>query len=412
MSSQHQLLQVNQRFGDAGNALAALAPNFVNVDPGQVGSPVPFTVTSTGTDAFALIQGYDLDKAGLRVLLDGAVVGTINRGSNSGWSTLIVPLPDLHPGEHRLQFASASASDDSLVATAIIQWSPTEATIPNPFVDDSETIILRGWVNVDVQRQLGGSPDGDTLWLLDAEVVEDVRGIGAKVLANPNVNKKRTHPLGDINRLTIRFQGIDTPEIHATGSRQNYGFLAFAKLEEIGGMRFHAKRGDKSVEVRCSVTRQSERETILDPNQRVLGYVTLGELNANTEMVRLGYAFPFLYESISPAMQQRLRQYAEAASTAEAGVWREYTAVPVDPMPAVKEPIADYGQVNFPTFWRRWAEYRKSGGLPGPKFVEWVKANKEKKLAKAPGGIKLFSDTIDPSSNRLLVKPWEIVFEE
>jgi len=129
-------------------------------------------------------------------------------------------------------------------------------------------------------------------------------------------------------------------------------------------------------------------------------------------MVRLGYAFPFLYESISPAMQQRLRQYAEAASTAEAGVWREYTAVPVDPMPALKEPIADYGQVNFPTFWRRWAEYRKSGGLPGPKFVEWVKANKEKKLANAPGGIKLFSDTIDPSSNRLLVKPWEIVFEE
>lgn len=67
-------------------------------------------------------------------------------------------------------------------------------------------------------------------------------------------------------------------------------------------------------------------------------------------MVRLGYAFPFLYDSISPAMQQRLRLYAEAASNAEAGVWREYTAVPVDRMPALKEPITDYGQVNFLTF--------------------------------------------------------------
>lgn len=129
-------------------------------------------------------------------------------------------------------------------------------------------------------------------------------------------------------------------------------------------------------------------------------------------MVRLGYAFPFLYDSVSLAMQQRLREYASAASTAEAGVWREYASIPVEPLPEVKQPFADFGPVNFPTFWRRWAEFRKSGGLPGPRFVEWLKANKDKRLAAAPHGAKVFSDLIDPSSNRLLVKPWEIVFEE
>jgi endonuclease YncB( thermonuclease family) len=269
-------------------------------------------------------------------------------------------------------------------------------------------VVFRGWVNLDLQRQLGGSPDGDTLWLLDSEVEEDILDIGAAVLSNPKINKERQHAMGVVKRLPIRFQGIDTPEIHASGSRQNYGFLALAKLEEIGGKRFFGQRSELAVQVRCSV----HKNTILDPNQRVLGYLTLDELNVNAEMVRLGYAFPFLHDSVSLAMQQLLREYAAAASTAEAGVWREYTSIPVDPLPAVKQSFSDFGPVNFPTFWRRWAEYRKSGGLPGPGFVEWLKANKEKGLSAAPNGVKLFSDLIDPSSNRLLVKPWEIVFEE
>ncbi|MBD1895505.1 thermonuclease family protein [Coleofasciculus sp. FACHB-129] len=408
MASMHQVLQVQQRFGDDQDTLASLAPNFQKVNNGQAGPPVTFQVEAGGKDAFALIQGYDLDKVGLKVLLDGQVVGTLSRGSNSGWSTFILPLPDLNKGEHKLQFVPGDAPDNSLIATAIVQWSPSDAPIQNPFPDDAETVVFRGWVNLDLQRQLGGSPDGDTLWLLDAEVEEDIRGIGAAVLTNKKVNKERQHAMGVVKRLPIRFQGIDTPEIHALGSRQNYGFLALAKLEEIGGRRFLGQRTELAVQLRCSV----HKDTILDPNDRVLGYVTLDGLNVNAEMVRLGYAFPFLYDSVSLAMQQRLREYASAASTAEAGVWREYASIPVEPLPEVKQPFADFGPVNFPTFWRRWAEFRKSGGLGGPRFVEWLKANKDKRLAAAPHGAKVFSDLIDPSSNRLLVKPWEIVFEE
>jgi endonuclease YncB( thermonuclease family) len=408
MASMHQVLQIQQRFGDEQDTLASLAPNFQKVNKGQAGPPVTFQVEAGGKEAFVLIQGYDLDKAGLKVLLDGQVVGTLSRGSNSGWSTFILPLPDLNKGEHKLQFVPGDAPDNSLIATAIVQWSPSDALVQNPFPDDAETVVFRGWVNLDLQRQLGGSPDGDTLWLLDAEVEEDIRGIGAAVLTNKKVNKERQHAMGVVKRLPIRFQGIDTPEIHALGSRQNYGFLALAKLEEIGGRRFLGQRSELAVQLRCSVY----KDTILDPNDRVLGYVTLDGLNVNAEMVRLGYAFPFLYDSISLAMQQRLREYASAASTAEAGVWREYTSIPVEPLPEVKQPFADFGPVNFPTFWRRWAEFRKSGGLPGPRFVEWLKANKDKRLAAAPHGANVFSDLIDPSSNRLLVKPWEIVFEE
>ncbi|NJM60201.1 MAG: thermonuclease family protein [Oscillatoriales cyanobacterium RU_3_3] len=408
MVSTHKLLQIQQRFGDPQDKLASLAPNFQKVNSGQPGSPVKFQVETAGKEAFALIQGYDLDKSGLKVLLDGQVVGNLSQGSNSGWSTFILPLPDLSKGEHQLQFAPGDAPDNSLIATAIVQWNPSNGPIENPFPEDAETVVFRGWVNLDLQRQLGGSPDGDTIWLLDSEVVEDIRGIGADALADPKINKERQHALGTVKRLPIRFQGIDTPETHALGSRQNYGFLALAKLEEIGGKRFFGQRSELAVEVRCSV----HKDSILDPNQRVLGYVTLDGLNVNAEMVRLGYAFPFLYDSVSLAMQQRLREYAEAASTAEAGAWREYTSIPADPLPAQKQSFADFGPVNFPTFWRRWAEYRKSGGLPGPSFVEWVKEKKDKPLLVAPQGAKLFSELIDPSSNRLLVKPWEIVFKE
>jgi endonuclease YncB( thermonuclease family) len=408
MTSLHHVLQVRQRFGDDQDNLAALAPDFQKITAGQAGSPVTFQAVVGGSNAFLLIQGYDLNASGLEVLLDSQVVGTLSRGSKSGWSTFILPLPDLSQGEHKLQFAVGEPPDRSLIATAIVQWTSSETPVPPPFPDEAETIVLQGWVNLDIQRQLGGSPDGDTLWLLDGEVVKDIRGIGAKVLANEKINKLRQHAMGVIKRLPIRFQGIDTPETHFLGAKQNYGFLALSKLEEIGGMRFYGKRSELNVQIRCSV----HQESILDPNQRVLGYVTLDGLNVNTEMVRLGYAFPFLYDSISPAMQQRLRDDAKAASTAEAGVWREYSSLPVEPIPESKQSSADYGLVNFPTFWRRWAEYRKSGGIGGPSFVDWIKANKDKPLVAAPNNARMFSELIDPSSNRLLVKPWEVVFKE
>ncbi len=413
MATLHQVLQINQRFADPQNTLASLGPDFFAVAPGQAGPAVSFRVSAGGTGAFVFIQGYDLNKAGLKVCLDEREVGSLTRGSNSGWSTFILPLPDLSQGEYKLQFKPGKDPDSSLIATAIVQWSPSEASVPPPFPETAETVVLRGWVNLDLQRQLGGSPDGDTLWLLDAEVIQDIRGIGAKVLGDPQINKPRQHAMGEVKRLPLRFQGIDTPEIHAFSSRQNYGFLALAKLEDIGNMRFNGQRSELAVEVNCSVQKQGSRETILDPYGRALSYVILDGLNVNAELVRLGYAFPFLYDSISPAMQQRLRQYAEAAYTVEAGVWRNYTALPVDPLPELKQaPPSDFGPVNFPTFWRRWAEYRKQGGLPGPSFVDWLKANKEKPIAAGPHGARFFSELIDPSSNRLLVKPWEVVFKE
>ncbi|MGB8702211.1 MAG: thermonuclease family protein [Thermosynechococcaceae cyanobacterium] len=411
MSSFHQVLSIKQRFSDVKNTLQAIAPDFEKVPDGKPSSPVSFPVAVGGSNAFLLIQGYDLDKAGLQVLLDTQTVGTLSRGANSGWSTFILPLPDLRQGTHQIQFAPGDQPDSSLIATAIVQWMPG-TKVPDPFPDDSETIVLQGWVNLDVQRQLDGLPDGDTLWLLDAEVVDDIRGIGAKVLADPQLNTPRQHAMGEVKRLKIRFQGIDTPEIHANGSRQNYGFLALAKLEELGGVKFRGQRGDRAVQVQCSVHNNS----ILDPNERVLGYVTLDNLNVNVELVRLGYAFPYLYDSVSLAMQQRLRDYAEAAYTAEAGVWREYTSLPVDPLPELQQPIADFGPVNFPTFWRRWAEFYKAsrGGGTNARFIDWLKntPDKDKTLASAPNQAKLLSDLIDPASNRLLVKPWEIVFKE
>jgi hypothetical protein len=121
MVSMHQVLQVQQRFGDTQDTLAPLAPNFQKVNQNQAGTPVPFQVEVGGKDAFVLIQGYDLDKAGLKVLLDGQVVGILSRGSNSGWSTFILPVPDLSQGEHKLQFAPGDSSDQSLIATAIVQ---------------------------------------------------------------------------------------------------------------------------------------------------------------------------------------------------------------------------------------------------------------------------------------------------
>lgn len=422
MASLHQILQVRQRFADPQDTLKELAPDYLKVEQGEVGPPLLFELADGGNQAFTLIQGFDLDRSGLRVLLDGRSVGTINRATNSGWSTLLLPLPDLASGMHRLQFAPGDTPDSSLISTALIQWIVDTTVTPEPFPEDAETVVLRGWVNLDVQRRLDGEPDGDTIWLLDGEVVEDLNGVGAAVLADTEINKERQDSaLGAVRRLKIRFQGIDAPELHAANSKQNYGFLSLAKLEEIGGMRFLGRREALAVHLRCVVFQRNGRSTILDPNGRVLGYVFLDDLDVNLEMVRLGYAFPFLYDSIAERMRDRLRTDAEAASTAEAGVWRDYTTSPVDPLPEGDLPIDDSGPLNFPTYFRRWAKYRNEGGQPGPAFVAWLRVGRDdpnnrnaqdKRLAFPIGTAQWFSDLIDPTTNRLLVKPWEIVFKE
>jgi hypothetical protein len=154
------------------------------------------------------------------------------------------------------------------------------------------------------------------------------------------------------------------------------------------------------------------RETVLDPDDRVLGYVFLEDLDVNVELVCSGLAFPYLFDSLSTAMQQRLRQEAQSASAAALGLWRDYTPLPPEAQPA-REPFSDDpGPVNFPAFWRRWVEYRSGGGEPGPSFVEFVRAGRDRALSVPLGERRLFSDLIDPLTNRLLVNPWEPVFAE
>jgi hypothetical protein len=66
MASMHQVLQVQQRFGDDQDKLASLAPNFYKVNNGQAGPSVTFQVEAGGKEAFVLIKAMTLIKLGLR----------------------------------------------------------------------------------------------------------------------------------------------------------------------------------------------------------------------------------------------------------------------------------------------------------------------------------------------------------
>ena len=136
----------------------------------------------------------------------------------------------------------------------------------------------------------------------------------------------------------------------------------------------------------------------------------------NIQMVESGYAFPLLYDSMKQQDKELIRELAQEAYNKDAGLWRKYTVLPVDGIPPVPNnyhgEINDWGDVNFPKFWRRWISYNYDpNGRPSEIFVDWLVSLKDDKLAKG-SKVERFSDAVSPSDYRLLVYPWDLIFHD
>ncbi len=100
----------------------------------------------------------------------------------------------------------------------------------------------------------------------------------------------------------VRYLGIDTPEVHFMNQAQDYGPEATDHLHEL----FNAapakldRKGTKVLGACKDKTTGKDIEVEVefdgkDKHKRDLGYVYIGKINTNLQMVEDGYAFPYLY---------------------------------------------------------------------------------------------------------------------
>jgi endonuclease YncB( thermonuclease family) len=190
------------------------------------------------------------------------------------------------------------------------------------------------------------------------------------------------------NRLKIRFQGIDAPELHNEvsvprefGWLPNWQYELFKQYKKryrqrLGetttvGLKTMLQNGNVSP-VECVVTTIVDNPNeVFDAYGRFIGTITTRinnqETNLNLHLVKEGLAFPAFYTSMTRQEIEEIRQAAQTARAAEKGIWNYY-------QPAVgrldlnlvyreehthpePDPISDAGNVIFPKIFRRLCTY-------------------------------------------------------
>jgi endonuclease YncB( thermonuclease family) len=226
-------------------------------------------------------------------------------------------------------------------------------------------------------------------------------------LSKPAIDKK--------NRVTIRWQGIDAPELHyrptaptlagkkptstqraafdkSNGNfRQHFGETATVSLAQFLET-FGA--GPLPVVVRTQV---DEPNDVFDTFGRLIGDVIVNpgphEVNANHWMCENGWAYPTFYSSMTRPEITQLLALTASAKKARKGIWRGDSAdlSVFDPTllfrsHGVPDPKHDAGPVFMPKLFRRRSTYARA------KAAKMTAATFQKYLALEPDACFTTSD--------------------
>jgi endonuclease YncB( thermonuclease family) len=209
-----------------------------------------------------------------------------------------------------------------------------------------------------------GTSDGDT-----AHVVVDrfeYDGKLTKAFEGATVARK---PVLHNGAVTVRWQGIDAPELHygqSTWYRQHWGeappVRLAAYLQNKGG-------GASALKVQVT-TRVKKPNDVFDKYGRFIGDVMLGNVNLNLWMLEAGWAFPALYNSLE---DDEIQAFLDAAKKGKSGLLNNYIAdltvwdpnltTPRKEPPDTKyDETKDKGPVQFPKLFRRIVKFHTDKG--------------------------------------------------
>jgi len=257
-----------------------------------------------------------------------------------------------------------------------------------------------------------GESDGDT-----AKVVV---GAGAfRFRAKPNGKWKVTHAFDHAvvkrslksksrkaainarHQVTVRWQGIDAPELHYRPTPEKLTARQNAALKKVNGnfrqllgesatvalARYLTKLGKNPIPVIVR-TAVDEPSDVFDMYGRLIGdlYVTVKgkEVDLNHWMLQQGWAFPTLYASMSPDEIKDVLALAGRAKARKAGLWKYASSalkgfnakllfVKSGPFDAAK----DVGPVIMPKQFRRLSTYsvEKKAKIAKGTFLDFLKAH-------------------------------------
>ncbi|HEY4106917.1 MAG TPA: thermonuclease family protein, partial [Polyangiaceae bacterium] len=182
-----------------------------------------------------------------------------------------------------------------------------------------------------------GTSDGDTARVTVERV--SFEGKVTHVFEGAHIRGRiNTTVLDEHNAITVRFQGIDAPELHYLPAvskgkaakpnhnfRQHYGRAAAAALGA-----FVKTFGAGSVKCRV-VTQVSKPNEVFDTYGRFIGDVIVTDANGrdvdlNLWMLQNGWAFPTFYTSMTDDEIAPFRAAADAAAKKRLGIWKCYNS--------------------------------------------------------------------------------------
>jgi endonuclease YncB( thermonuclease family) len=313
---------------------------------------------------------------------------------------------------------------------------------------------IRGTLDVN-QFWPAGESDGDT-----AKVTVARNSFGFR--AKPGARWKFTHAFDGAvvkkgeearsgqpaidkkGRITVRWQGIDAPELHYRPTVEKLTTRQKAALKAVNGnfrqhfgeaaavalARFLKKRGKATlpVVVRTAVDDPSE---VFDVYGRLVGdiftMVNRKEVDLNHWMVQNGWAFPTFYASMSAEEIETILRLANAAKTKKRGFWKLASAQLKEFDATLRfrdEPPAghdDTGAVIMPKLFRRLSTFsvQKKAAIVTGTLVEYLQRGSDgcyetaDFLAQGPtAATHRLLDEFVSNKNVFTVAPGGLVFQE
>ncbi len=253
---------------------------------------------------------------------------------------------------------------------------------------DADTSKVKVKVN---KNSFSFAQDGKTF--VTTRVFDDARTVG-----------KSKGPLIDANdRITIRLQGIDAPELHysAGGLSKSRADVtpekraAFNKLNKHDRRQYWAETGTVALttmleqhgqaQVPCEVYSYVEQPyRVVDTYGRVVGNIRVGsnfQTDVNVWLVEQGYVFPTFYSSMSNDEIETLLQ-ATKVGKKKKRAWKDLSGdcSVFDPKMVYRpggpvDEAADRGPLIMPKLFRRRVAYaaEKGAKLTSTSFVEFLK---------------------------------------
>ncbi|PWU07568.1 MAG: hypothetical protein C5B51_09840 [Terriglobia bacterium] len=248
------------------------------------------------------------------------------------------------------------------------------------------------------------------------------------------------------SEIKIRFQGIDTPELHypviatfhpskrgkfMNEFRQPFGAGAANALHE-HLTKLAGAGGDPLIPARF-VTQINRPNDAVDSHGRFVGDIIIGTAAAqslNTWLVENGWAHPLLYDSMTPAEVQTILNAWKKGKAIKDRPGKSFhkPLLPFDPQQNVNNAkLPDGGQVNFPKVFRRQATFwaQVAGPLTEAEFVKMINkgiTGKPDRAYPTDYFLKNF-DKLDPkkrvtfasqigTQGQALFTPADLVFQE